>query len=139
MAKFYKSRYTAAQQDALLDIVEQGGSGGEGGSVDSWVYYDFSSLGMNLSSGVTTAMSANFTLIKVRRSNGVIVIGNLYWITTNIETENYSSTQLVAVGIDEGMKCVNGDETITIGEYYKLMEAPYEQYPRLTKEEFYSL
>lgn len=35
MAKFYKSRYTAAQQDALLDIVEQGGSGGEGGGGSS--------------------------------------------------------------------------------------------------------
>ena len=39
MAKFYKSKFSAPQQDALLDIVEQGGSGGEGGSDDGWEYY----------------------------------------------------------------------------------------------------
>ena len=39
MAKFYKSRYTAAQQDALLDIVEQGGSGGEGGGSIEGEYF----------------------------------------------------------------------------------------------------
>ena len=46
MAKFYKSKFTAAQQDALLDIVEQGGSGGSGEG-DGWEYYDTSAIDVN--------------------------------------------------------------------------------------------
>lgn len=137
MSKYYKSKLTGEQQDALLDLVAQGGSGGSGGG--SWLYLDFSATGMYLSSDILSSLSMQFMLVKVKRSDGIIVIGNVFWIITNIETEHYSSCQIMALGVDESLEFVNGESRVTLGEFYKLMGDPYAQMPRLTKEEFYSL
>ena len=141
MSNYKKLKFDGAQMDALLSLVEQGGSGGNGGGSEesAWAYYDFSSLGMSLSSDVLTSMSMQVTLIKVAKSNGNIVIGNVFWIIGNIESEDYSSYQIMAVGFDEGLKCVFGDDAMTVGEFFKQMGDPFSQLPRLTKEEFYNI
>ena len=149
MAKFYKSRFTAAQQDALLDIVEQGGSGGGAGTADSgdWEYYDVSStVGSSDNSDISMYGAYLSGLLKmVEYRNGVMTtkcIGPALYAYTASDYEYYSQ-----VAINMAAPCMDLNGSYTLREAIEQdpnseLAAAYSAisaFPRITKEEFYTL
>lgn len=152
MAKFYKSRYTAAQQDALLDIVEQGGSGGNGGGATEsgdWEYYDVSSTVGSSDAGdmfeIASSLSGLGKLVVVDHSNNVITtkkIGPPLYASVLTEDESYSQ-----IAINMAIPCIDLNGSYTLREAIEqdpnsLLATIYARlavFPRITKEEFYTL
>lgn len=128
MAKFYKSRYTAAQQDALLDIVEQGGSGGEGGG-SSIEYLDVSGLDEE----IQMALSLFCSIVKSRS-------GNNWYISSPIAYYDYGAKP-VALGVDTSSTFSIEGVTGTLYEFFEMLGVKdlVDSLPRLSKEQFYSL
>lgn len=133
MAKFYKSRFTAAQQDALLDIVEQGGSGGEGGG--DWHYFDVSGCDTGKKSQVLQMSSVHKVQgEKINTAFGAGIImptGMGYMIPID-------TAEITAVAIDYAVEVKIGGQAATLRE--SITTAPwYGTVPEITKEEFYTL
>ena len=131
MAKFYKSKFSAAQQDALLDIVEQGGSGGEGGG-SSWRYFDISKCSIE---GIETMAH----IVKTYRDGGHTGI-----ISSGSLGVAGSSTKRIAMGIDMAVgfcSIVGSTEITNYGEHFApiISDILANGAVEITKEEFYTL
>ena len=127
MAKFYKSRYTAAQQDALLDIVEQGGSGGEGGG-DGLEYVAFNVEADLATYGEILGLFAY--LVKFPTKIETISIMVMSGETVNDAIAFALDTEAVVdfMGSRKSIK----DHALSFGGDISLL-------PRMTKEQFYTL
>ena len=135
MAKFYKSKFTAAQQDALLDIVEQGGSGGSGGS--SLEYLDVSGVDSQ-----TRAVLLSLAIeIKFSFSGGNIV-GPILLAMDGIAPLNTLHERVTQMKIDKNSQFNVAGQSGTFMDFLNMMGVSNEQLaaiPRITKEEFYTL
>lgn len=127
MAKFYKSRFTAAQQDALLDIVEQGGSGGEGGG-SSIEYLDIS--------GIDESKILGFV------SLGILVkipnVGIIPPTRFALEARVSDLRSATAIAVDCGIEIIMG-ENMNLEGLANIIGLDITSIPRITKEEFYTL
>jgi hypothetical protein len=138
MAKFYKSRYTAAQQDALLDIVEQGGSGGEGGG-SSIEYLDVS--GGNFAEHPEAKAGFIFlsSAIRIKGEGYLNIIPSAYLIA-NQDGLQIEDVKAFKIDMDEMFALTNAEPKTVKEELEKSYGKEYlASIPRLTKEEFYSL
>lgn len=138
MAKFYKSRYTAAQQDALLDIVEQGGSGGEGGGSNGEMRY----YQIDMKENTDVFVQFYGTNMKADMGEGVLLIVGVGLIFAhNIPKTNWKA---VAINVDMPTYSPTGDGTISFREQLESQNGSIDDLAdvgliNITKEQFYTL
>ena len=121
MAKFYKSKFTAAQQDALLDIVEQGGSGGNGGGGSDWRYLD-------VTASPNKAAAISFAQM-IKAGTSIVPAG--YASTIPIE-------YISMIGIDCASISVSEEQSSPLSAAVEMLIASLGCI-EITKEEFYTL
>lgn len=138
MAKFYKSKFTAAQQDALLDIVEQGGSGGGagnsgGGNENTYEYIDVRELAELKAPLIMYSLA-----VRVRGAdNYTMPITSLLTSTDSAESvfDNVMAVMLdLSFVLDLG-----SDGKFETREMFTTMGIDLSSLPHLTKEQFYTL
>lgn len=134
MSNYKKLKFDGAQMDALLTLVEQGGSGGNGGS--EWHYFDVSNVSVNIKTQVLT-ISQNVKVVgpivtETMRSSIISPFGIFAALPS------LSTSEIVGVAVDYSSTYMQGGTTMKLGDV--ISGSPwYGQVPEVTKEEFYTL